>query len=47
MKKILLFVITSILFTVVYLSVQNTYSVFVKTVNQNITLTTTKLELKK
>ena len=44
MKKMLLFVITSILFTVVYLSVQNTYSVFVKTVNQNITLTTTKLE---
>ena len=44
MKKILLFVLTSILFTVVYLSVQNTYSVFVKTVNQNITLTTTKLE---
>ena len=44
MKKILLFVLTSILFTVVYLSVQNTYSIFVKTVNSNITLTTTKLE---
>ena len=44
MKKLVLFVLTSILFIVVYLSVQNTYGVFIKTVNSNITLTTTKLE---
>ena len=44
MKKILLFVLTSIVFTIICLSVQNTYSIFIKTVNSNITLTTTKLE---
>ena len=44
MKKILLFILTSIVFTIICLSVQNTYSIFIKTVNSNITLTTTKLE---
>ena len=44
MKKISLFLIICALFSVLYLSVQGTYSIYVKTVNKSITLTTTKLE---
>ena len=44
MKKITLFLIICALFSVIYLSVQGTYSIYVKTVNKSITLTTTKLE---
>ena len=44
MKKISLFLIICALFSVVYLSVQGSYSIYVKQVNKSITLTTTKLE---
>ena len=44
MKKIVLFVITSILFTVVLLSVKNSYSAFIKNVQTSLEVTTPKLE---
>ena len=44
MKKIVLFLITSLLFTVVLLSVQNTYSIFFKNIQTSLEVTTPKLE---
>ena len=44
MKKLVLFVITSLLFTFLYLSVQNTYSLFTKKIDKTGSINTIKSE---
>ena len=44
MKKIVLFLLTSILFLVIFLSTKNTYSAYIKKVEKTFNITTTKSE---